>query len=133
MSDVSEEAISRLKRIREALEKGSGLYNSGHFFECHEVLEKVWLAENGDVKVFLQGIIKIAAAFHHFRKETFRGMLDLLVAGRDLVDRFRPFYRGIELEEFLSAIDAWIPRARRLANGELSYVKVEIPHLIYIS
>ncbi|MEE9237745.1 MAG: DUF309 domain-containing protein [Thermoplasmata archaeon] len=132
MSDISEEAISRLKRIREALEEGIGLYNSGHFFECHEVLEKVWLAQNGDDKVFLQGIIKIAAAFHHFRKETFRGMLDLLVAGRDALDPFKPSYRGVELEEFLSVIDTWIPRARELANGELSYVNVEIPHLIYI-
>lgn len=107
------------------------LYNAGDFFEAHEVWEDVWLEEEGDVKAFLQGVIKIAAAFHHLSRGTYRGMWDLLIAGKNTLDPYRPAYRGVELERFLRRIERWIPRARRLLEGKPLEGEYEIPPLEY--
>jgi predicted metal-dependent hydrolase len=120
------------ERLDRVLREGVSLFNRGRFFQCHEVLEEVWLQEEGESKVFLQGIIKIAAAFHHFKKGTYRGMLDLLVAGRETLAPFRPSYRGLELSRFLEAIDSWIPRARELLRGG-EVDEATIPSLRYTS
>ncbi len=95
------------------------------------MLESVWLEEEGDDKAFLQGLIKIAAAFHHYKKGTYQGMLDLLLAGRDVLNRFKPAYRGIKLRVFLRAVNEWIPIARRLVRGEVKSTRREIPPLVY--
>ncbi len=127
----SSERSSRLDRLHKALEEGVSLYNSGHFFECHEVLEEIWLEEDGKDKAFLQGIIKIAAAFHHYKKGTYRGMLDLLIAGRGALEPFKPAYLGVELEHFLQAVEEWIPRASRLMSGGMRVPRHVIPSLTY--
>ncbi|MFQ5837797.1 MAG: DUF309 domain-containing protein [Thermoplasmata archaeon] len=131
MGDGSVEDPNHSNRLHRALVEGVNLYNGGNFFECHEVLEQVWLEVKEDDKMFLQGIIKIAAAFHHFRKGTFRGMLDLLIAGKGTLEGFEPCYRGVELEEFLKGVDLWIPRARKLLQGGRLDEEAEIPPLRY--
>jgi predicted metal-dependent hydrolase len=47
-----------------ALARGRALYNSGHHWDAHEAWEEAWLEEEGDVKLFLQGLIQVAAAMH---------------------------------------------------------------------
>lgn len=118
-------------RLHRGLGEGVNLYNAGRFFEAHEVLEDVWLEEEGDDKTFLQGIIKIAAAFHHYGKGTYRGMRNLLQAGSQMLKPYRPSYRGIELAGFLSQIEAWIPRAAQLVAGEKLGHSESIPSLVY--
>jgi predicted metal-dependent hydrolase len=107
------------------------LYNAGHFFETHEVLEVVWLLEEGEDKPFLQGLIKIAAAFVHFKKGTYQGMWDLLQAGRQMLEPYRPDHRGIELADFLGEIAKWIPWAERLLAGEDLQIEDPVPRLVH--
>ena len=55
-----------LKALRE--------FNEEKFFECHETLEVIWLNEvNPEQKNLLQGIIHIAAAFFHYRRNNLIG------------------------------------------------------------
>ncbi len=121
----------REARIHRALREGLDLYNAGRFFEAHEVLEDVWLVEEGEDKPFLQGLIKIAAAFVHFKKGTYQGMWDLLRGGGQLLGPYRPEHRGVELEEFLREIEKWIPWAERLLAGENLEISDPIPRLTY--
>ena len=53
------------KRQRERFREGIELFNRGRFFDCHEVLEEVWLELSGDRKKFLQGLIQLTVALHH--------------------------------------------------------------------
>lgn len=122
---------TRGRRIHEALAEGVRLYNLGHFFECHEVLEEVWLQEEGGDKDFLQGIIKAAAAFHHYQKGTYQGMRNLLRAARGTLRPFAPERHGVELAEFLRGLEAWIPRAQRLLAGASVPDGVAVPPLVY--
>ncbi|MEE9592075.1 MAG: DUF309 domain-containing protein [Thermoplasmata archaeon] len=121
----------REDRLHRGLREGVSLYNAGRFFEAHEVLEDVWLEEEGDDKTFLQGIIKIAAAFHHYGKGTYRGMRNLLQAGSQMLKPYRPAYRGVELADFLSQIADWIPRAAQLVAGDGPGLSEPIPSLVY--
>jgi predicted metal-dependent hydrolase len=124
-------AEERRVRIHRALREGAELYNAGHFFETHEVLEDVWLLEEGEDKPFLQGLIKIAAAFVHFRKGTYQGMWDLLQAGRQMLEPYQPEHRGVELAKFLREIREWIPWAERLLAGEDLQIEDPIPRLVH--
>ncbi|MDX1534206.1 MAG: DUF309 domain-containing protein [Thermoplasmata archaeon] len=121
----------RRLRIHRALREGAELYNRGHFFETHEVLEDVWLLEEGEDKPFLQGLIKIAAAFVHYQKGTYQGMWDLLQAGLQTLEPYRPAHRGVELARFLDEVGEWIPRAKRLWDGEEVEIADPIPRMVY--
>ncbi len=131
MSGDPQDSLLRFQSLHAALEEGVSRYNCGDFLECHEVLEEVWLVEDGDDKAFLQGLIKIAAGFHHYRRGTFRGMFDLLRAGREVLGPFRPAYQGVELTAFLRAVDSWVIEAEKLLNGEMVEEETEIPPLVY--
>jgi uncharacterized protein len=76
-------------------ERGITLFNRGRFFEAHEVWEEIWLAEGEPGKAFLQGLIQVAAAFHHAQRRNTRGMKSLLAAGLAKLSRFPSNHRGI--------------------------------------
>ena len=64
------------------LSRGRALFNSGLYFEAHEVWEEAWLAETGNTRRMLQGLIQIAAALLKAgRSEHPGGCLRLLDAG----------------------------------------------------
>lgn len=68
------------------IERGIGLFNSGDYFEAHEVWEKEWLASADTVqKQCIQGMIMVAAALHHYKRKEWRGTERLLKRGRELL------------------------------------------------
>ena len=50
------------------LKKGERLFNSGLYFEAHEVWEEVWKESSGEKKKVLQGLIQAAAGFHKLKQ-----------------------------------------------------------------
>ena len=42
-----------------------GLFNNGLYWECHEVLEEVWLETPYPQRFFWSALIKVAVGFHH--------------------------------------------------------------------
>ncbi len=55
------------------LAEGLRLYNAGEYFAAHEAWEAVWMTAPEPEKAFLQGIIQVAAAFHHFHRGNLLG------------------------------------------------------------
>jgi hypothetical protein len=53
-------------------------WDAGLFFEVHELLEPVWLAERGPRRGALQGIIMAGAALHHLTQGNLAGARGLL-------------------------------------------------------
>lgn len=65
-------------------------FNEEQFFECHETLETNWLKEeNIEQRNLLQGIIHIAAAFLHYRKNNSVGYQRQLEKGLKKLDGVR--------------------------------------------
>ena len=52
----------------EQLEQGINFFNSGRYFEAHEVWEGMWREEQGPLRLFLQGLIQAAVGLHHLSR-----------------------------------------------------------------
>src|SRR5229473_7091008 len=63
------------------LSEGLRCFHSGAFFQAHEHWELVWLAAQEPEKTFLQGLIQVAASFHHFQRGNCVGTISLLLLG----------------------------------------------------
>jgi predicted metal-dependent hydrolase len=69
------------------LEQGRAAFNRGAFFEAHERWEEAWLQLAGDERLFVQGLIQIAAGLHHLQQGRPRPAARLLEKGRAKVRR----------------------------------------------
>ncbi len=96
------------KEAEEKFRKGLQQFNRGRFFDAHETWEEIWLASPEPEKAFLQGIIQVAAAFHHYARGNRAGTQSLLEAGLKKLERFPKNHRGLQLEELRAAARLWI-------------------------
>ena len=110
----------------EGFRLGIEQFNAGRFFEAHEVWEEVWLRSPEPEKTFLQGIIQIAAAFHHYSRGNARGTRSLLEAGLGRLERFPNAHRGIDLAALRSEAKAW---AAALARGHTPAAEMPLPQI----
>jgi len=60
------------------LAQGLACYRRGEYFEAHEHWEAVWLNAGHPERSLLQGVILIAAAYHHLQRENAAGAASLL-------------------------------------------------------
>jgi uncharacterized protein len=109
----------------EKFQRGVAHFNAQEFFEAHEVWEEIWLVEDEPERTFLQGIIQIAAAFHHYCRENTDGAESLLAAGIVKLSRFPADHRGLEIQELRAAARRW---ARSIGEGE-KLGQAQIPRL----
>lgn len=87
--------------------EGIRLFNAQKFFEAHEALEVVWLKAQGDRKIFLHGLIQVAAAFHHHRRGNTAGFRSLLGKGWKKLERFGAAEEGIDLDGLRKQLQPW--------------------------
>jgi uncharacterized protein len=92
------------RRYREGLEA----FNSNLFFEAHEFWEDVWRETQGPDRLFLQGLIQVAAAFHHYSRGNLAGMQKLLQAGLLKLDAFPQVHGELEIAPLRDAVRAWL-------------------------
>jgi uncharacterized protein len=87
-----EELSGRLDELYRAIEE----FNDGYFFESHETLEDLWMVTPWPERQLFQGIIQLAAAFVHYARREYPGILKLLDAAIDKVGEFTPQGFGID-------------------------------------
>lgn len=75
---------------------GVAHFNAREFWEAHESWETIWLVAASEVEQFLQGLIQVAAAYHHVKRGTFRGAVRLFDAGLRRLSGFPEDYCGID-------------------------------------
>jgi predicted metal-dependent hydrolase len=109
----------------EKFQRGVLHFNAQEFFEAHEVWEEIWLVECEPEKTFLQGIIQIAAAFHHYCRDNSDGAESLLAAGIVKLLRFPADHRGLAIGDLRSSAKQW---ARSIGAGE-KLERADIPLL----
>ena len=86
-------------RLREGVDR----FNAHQFFECHEVLERVWLETSGPQKDFYKGLYQAAVAFHHWAKGNRAGALTLARSATRYVKRYTPAYLDLDVESLLKS------------------------------
>jgi predicted metal-dependent hydrolase len=112
---------------RSKFRRGCEQFNARQFFDAHESWEEIWLGSPEPDKSFLQGIIQIAAAFHHYTYGNMRGARSLLEAGLRRVAPFPPRHNGIQLEMLREAAREWA--AAFAADRDLGAANVPQIHL----
>jgi predicted metal-dependent hydrolase len=110
-----------------AIEKGVALFNDREFWHAHEAWEEIWLKATGEEKVFLQGLIQLAAAYHHVQRGTFRGGVRLFDAALRKLEPFSAGYLGIDRAEAVTAAIEHRERIARTKNIDAG----EFPKLRY--
>jgi uncharacterized protein len=94
--------------------QGIEMYNSGEFYECHEVLEDIWRAEEDDVRFLYQGILQVGVAFHHLGNDNWRGAIGLLTRGIEKVSRYLPVCMGVNTGKLVGEAHACLDRLNEL-------------------
>ena len=111
---------------------GVRLFNETYFFEAHEQLEGMWHVEHGEARQFLQGLIQICAAFHHFQNGNLIGAVELLKRGADKMRRYPHRYMGIDAGKLIAEVDAAHEEVERMRTGKtplgaIAFPRIELP------
>ena len=106
------------------LVKAVAEFNSWRFYDCHETLEDVWREVGGkssdaELADFYQGIIKVAAGFHHVLRDNHRGACLLLTDALRLLAPYRPRTLGIDIDALINAVGACLKQIEALAPDRL--------------
>jgi hypothetical protein len=88
--------------------QGLDAFNSARFYDAHEHWEEVWLKTANPEKMFLQGLIQVAAAFHHHSRANLLGTRNLLREGLLKLDRFPEIYGDLEIEALRVTVREWL-------------------------
>lgn len=82
---------------------GVQLFNRGEYWECHEVLETLWRAEERPIRNLYQGILQIGVAFHHLRALNYEGTLKCLRRGLPRLRTFPGSCQGLPVAALAQA------------------------------
>ena len=93
---------------KKKFQEGFDHFNRKEFFEAHESWEEIWLRAPKHEKPFLQGIIQVAAGFHHYRRGNREGCESLLVEGLRKLDKWPAVHSGLALGALRSSVRWWL-------------------------
>lgn len=110
-----------------SLREGIDLFNTAQFWSAHEAWERDWLTAAGDEKIFLQGLIQLAAAFHHVQRGTLSGAGRLIDAAVAKLASVPPGFAGVDRSE---AVATALQRRLQITRGDVVSAE-EFPPLRY--
>src|SRR2546422_3038065 len=111
------------------IREGIRLCNDEYFFEAHEVLEDVWKQEHGEPRLFLQGLIQISAAYHHYQNGNLVGAATLLQRGADKIRKYPARYLGIDAAGVVARVEADRKAIGRKQHAEPPGEPLQIPRI----
>jgi len=87
--------------------QGIALLNEAEFFDAHEALEDVWRAAPSENKKFLQGLVQVAVAFHHYSTGNRVGMRSVLERAIKNLSQPAGSFGQIQLAALLQSLSQW--------------------------
>jgi uncharacterized protein len=108
------------------LAEGLNCFDSGAFFAAHEHWESVWLTAQEPEKTFLQGLIQVAAAFHHFQRGNHEGTVSLLRSALHRLDHYPEVYAGIAVAPLRAALRRWLETLRIVSESVPPFPQLQL-------
>ena len=102
--------------------RGLEEFNSQRFFEAHEVLEDLWHEYRDTDRVFIQGLIQIAAAFYHLQSENLKGAISQFTKGNEKLTHFLPTYKEVLVAKLLDDVRKNLDRIRETTNPRVESI-----------
>ena len=107
-----EELTARIGEFYKAVDE----FNDGWYFESHETLEDLWMVTPWPDRQFFQAIIQLAAAFVHYARGEYPGILKLLDLSLEKLRDFAHEQFGVDVERLIGDVER--ARAQVAAAGE---------------
>src|SRR5258708_3041897 len=84
-------------------------FNRGLFYEAHDVLEELWLADrHGPNHSFYKGLIQLAGAFVHLQKNRLRPSAALFKLALANLQKNPPVHRRLDRARVILVIEEWL-------------------------
>lgn len=84
-------------------------FNRQLFYEAHDVLENLWLADkHGPNGNFYKGLIQLAGAFVHLQKNRLRPSAALFKLAENNLKQYPAVHESLNLQNVLSLINHWV-------------------------
>lgn len=91
------------------LRRGLDLFNSGHYWEAHEVWEEEWTPDRkGPDSGFYKGLIQVAAGCLHYQRRNRRGAVNKWTSGAGYLRPYLPVHSGVALAGLVQAVDGYL-------------------------
>jgi len=89
-------------------------FNRGLFYEAHDVLESLWLAQRGGRNgSFYKGLIQLAGAFVHLQKGRPGPAAALLKLARTNLRKYPAAHERLDVREVLALIEDWLEKLEK--------------------
>lgn len=88
------------------LQAAINLFNAGAYYECHELLEALWLDETDPLRDLYKGVLQIGIGLLHRRRGNLKGARRLLDSGARLLEPFPADCFGLDLLRLRTESDA---------------------------
>ncbi len=99
--------------MSDLLTEGVELFNSGRYWDAHEVWERDWTPDRrGPDSGFYKGLIQIAAGCLHYTRHNRRGAVNKWRSGADYLRPYLPEHRGVALQPLVESVDGFLAAMR---------------------
>jgi predicted metal-dependent hydrolase len=109
-------------------------FNQGLFFEAHEVLEKLWLAQrHGPNYSFYKGMIQLAGAFVHLQKSRLRPSAALFKLAQANLHKYPAIHERLDVTAVGRLIESWLHKLETGHFAENPLTNFNAPKLHLLS
>lgn len=100
-------------------ERGIALFNRGEYWESHEAWELVWRRHLEPSRIFFQGLIQLAAAYHQLGRGIFHGVIKHFNNAGSKLGQFPDVFLGLDVKVLKAAIRDGRRKAEALGEENL--------------
>jgi uncharacterized protein len=105
------------ERVRGLFDRAVEHFNAHRFFESHEDWERIWNDADGAHRVWLQGLIQVAAGFHHVGHGTSSGFVKLMRSSAEKLRGYSGDIHDIDFAALWTELQPWFAFGERVAAG----------------
>lgn len=87
--------------------QGIELFNAGQYYECHEVLEDIWVTACGQEKLFYQGLIMAAVALYDYEVERFGAARTMHRKAKQRLAQLPDQFMSLDVKAFIQQLDTF--------------------------
>ncbi len=93
-------------------------FNQQEFYDCHDILENLWMEAAEPQRTFYQGILQIAVALYHLGNQNHRGAVILLGEGSRRLWHYRPSYFELDITQLVEDSGTLLTLLQELAVSQ---------------
>lgn len=94
------------------------------YYECHDVLEELWLNEG--CYPFYQGLIQIAVGLYHYKWQNVKGSILLFEGGIQKLSKYPEKHYGINVDKLLNESIEYTAKLHHIEQKPFCYYDLTI-------